>query len=101
MRVGSTNRIASLNELMRLFQQSGFYHFDLTQIDQAHLGQLNQTALYKYFQSYDVSITEMDLDEKIHLLQNTDILSEEGNATVAGLLVFGINPQRNLQNALI
>ncbi len=101
VRVGSTNRIASLNELMRLFQQSGFYHFDLTQIEQAHFGQLNQTALDKYFQSYDVSITEMDLDEKIHLLQNTDILSEESKTTVAGLLVFGINPQRNLQNALI
>jgi ATP-dependent DNA helicase RecG len=43
----------------------------------------------------------MDLDEKIHLLQNTDILSEESKTTVAGLLVFGINPQRNLQNALI
>ena len=43
----------------------------------------------------------MILDEKIHLLQNTDILSEEGKTTVAGLLVFGINPQRNLQNALI
>ena len=101
VRVGSTNRIASLNELMRLFQQSGFYHFDLTQIEQAHLGQLNQTALDNYFQSYDVSITEMDLDEKIHLLQNTDILSEESKTTVTGLLVFGINPQRNMQNALI
>ena len=51
VRVGSTNRIASLNELMRLFQQSGFYHFDLTQIEQAHFRQLNQTALDKYFQS--------------------------------------------------
>ena len=101
IRVDSTNRIASLNELMCLFQQSSFYHFDLTQIEQAHFGHLNQTVLEQYFQSYDVSITEMDLDEKIHLLQNTDILSEEGNATVAGLLVFGINPQRNLQNALI
>ena len=47
--VGSTNQIASLNELMRLFQQSGFYHFDLTLIEQAHSGQLNQTAFDKYF----------------------------------------------------
>ncbi|MGA0200810.1 MAG: transcriptional regulator, partial [Prochlorotrichaceae cyanobacterium] len=33
--------------------------------------------------------------------KNTDILSEQGVATIAGLLMFGINPQRFLRNASI
>lgn len=101
IRVGSTNRIASLNELMRLFQQSGFYHYDATEVERANETSLNQTALDRYFQRYDVSYMEMEPDEKLSLLKNTDILSENSLATIAGLLVFGINPQRFLLNASI
>ncbi|MCX8000593.1 MAG: hypothetical protein N3A69_16855, partial [Leptospiraceae bacterium] len=35
-------------------------------------------------------------EEKLNLLKNTDILTEEGKATVAGLLIFGIYPQKYL-----
>ena len=101
VRVGSTNRIASLNELMRLFQQSGFYHYDATEVERANEASLNQTALDRYFNSYDVSYMELDQEEKSTLLKNTDILSENGFATIAGLLVFGTNPQRFLLNASI
>ena len=101
IRIGSTNRIASLNELMRLFQQSGFYHYDATEVERANESSLNQTALDRYFNSYDVSYMEMEREEKLTLLKNTDILSENGVATIAGLLVFGTNPQRFLLNASI
>ena len=101
IRIGSTNRIASLNELMRLFQQSGFYHYDATDVERAKESSLNQTALDRYFNSYDVSYMEMDQEEKSTLLKNTDIVSENGLVTIAGLLVFGTNPQRFLLNASI
>jgi ATP-dependent DNA helicase RecG len=101
IRIGSTNRIASLNELMRLFQQSGFYHYDGTELERSSQSSLNQTALDHYFNSYDVSYMELEQEEKISLLKNTDILSENESATIAGLLVFGINPQRFLLNASI
>ena len=101
IRIGSTNRIASLNELMRFFQQSGFYHYDGTEVERSSQSSLNQTALDHYFQSYDVSYLELEPEERISLLKNTDILSENESATIAGLLVFGINPQRFLLNASI
>ena len=101
LRIGSTNRIASLNELMRLFQQSGFYHYDATEVEGAKESSLNQTALDRYFNSYDVSYMELDQEEKSTLLKNTDIISENRFVTIAGLLVFGTNPQRFLLNASI
>ena len=86
---------------MRFFQQSGFYHYDGTEVERSSQSSLNQTALDHYFQSYDVSYLELEPEERISLLKNTDILSENESATIAGLLVFGINPQRFLLNASI
>jgi len=101
VRVGSTNRIASLYELMRLFQQGGFYHYDGTEVEGALETSLNQTAIERYFHSYDIQYIEMDREEQLSLLKNTDIVSEQGTVTIAGLLMFGINPQRFLRNASI
>jgi ATP-dependent DNA helicase RecG len=44
---------------------------------------------------------EMEQEEKITLLKNTDIIAENEQVTVGGLLVFGINPQRIFHNASI
>jgi ATP-dependent DNA helicase RecG len=101
VRVGSTNRIASLYELMRLFQQGGFYHYDGTEVEGALETSLNQTAIDRYFHSFDIQYIEMDREEQLSLLKNTDIVSEQGTVTIAGLLMFGINPQRFLRNASI
>ncbi|MEI6412254.1 MAG: ATP-binding protein, partial [Bacteroidota bacterium] len=49
LRIGSTNRNATQQELLRLFQQSGVYHFDSTIISNAGLEELNQTKLNEYF----------------------------------------------------
>ncbi len=99
IRVGSTSRMATQGELMRLFQHAGMFHFDLTGIEKTDVSALNLTKIADYFQRYDVDITQED-DQKI-LLQNTDILTEEGKITIAGMLVFGLQPQRFLRNASI
>jgi ATP-dependent DNA helicase RecG len=99
VRVGSTNRIASPQELMRLFQQSGAFHFDATGIQGTSIKDLNWAKLDKYFAQYDIDYTHEE--DKERLLINTDILTDEGTLTVAGLLVFGINPQKYLYNASI
>ncbi len=97
VRVGSTSRMATQGELMRLFQQAGVFHFDLTGVARTSVKDLNLTKIADYFQRYDIDITQDD-DKEI-LFRNTDILSDDGQATVAGLLVFGIQPQRYLHNA--
>lgn len=101
VRVGTTNRLASLPELMRLFQQSGFYHFDATEVERADVKSLSIANITDYFQRYDIDFNELDADEQLNLLKNTDILSANGTPTVAGLLIFGANPQRYLHNASI
>lgn len=87
------------SELMRLFQQSGVFHFDVNGVAGASIIDLNLAKIDRYFNRYEIDFTRESEADKITLLKNTDILDEEGKATVAGLLVFGIDPQRYLLNA--
>ncbi len=98
VRVGSTNRATSVNELMRLFQQSGVFHFDSTTVQGARLSNVNKSLLDQYLAQYDVNLAD-EPDESI-LLRNMDIMDGD-NLTMAGLLMFGINPQRFFSNACI
>lgn len=99
IRVGSTNRVATQAELMRLFQQSGVFHYDLQGVDGTSIRNLDLRKLTDYFLKYEIDFEQEEDQERI--LVNTDILDETGRATVGGLLMFGINPQRHLPNASI
>ena len=101
IRVGSTNRTATQLELMRLFQQSGFFHYDLVGISNSNMKELNFSKIDSYFNRYDIDFTEEDTIEKEQLLVNSDILTENSECSIAGLLIFGSNPQRRLSNASI
>lgn len=99
IRVGSTNRVATQAELMRLFQQSGMFHYDLQGVDGTSIRSLDLRKLSDYFLKYEIDFEQEGDQERI--LFNTDILDETGCTTVGGLLMFGINPQRYLPNASI
>lgn len=99
VRVGTTNRTASPQELLRLFQQAGVFHFDATGIAKTTINDLNTSKLDKYFEQYGVDFSNES--DKERLLINTDLMTSEKEVTVAGLLVFGINPQKYLHNASI
>ncbi len=99
IRVGSTNRVATQPELMRLFQQSGVFHYDSIGVERTSLIDLNLAKIDGYFNRYEIDFTQESEAGKTSLLQNTDILDKDGKVTIAGLLIFGINPQRYLYNA--
>ena len=99
IRIGSTSRVASQAELMRMFQHAGMFHYDLTGIENTSLKHLNMTAISSYFQRYDIDID--DEKDVTSLLINTDILTDKTNVTVAGLLLFGTYPQKFLKNSSI
>lgn len=99
IRIGSTSRTATQGELMRMFQHAGMFHYDMVPVEKTSIKDLNLTMISSYFQRYNININEEDDLET--LLKNTDILTLEGNTTVAGLLVFGIHPQKYLMNASI
>ena len=99
VRVGTTNRTASHHELLRLFQQAGVFNFDATGVNNTSITDLNWSKLDNFFSQYNVDFSNES--DKERLLINTDLMTTEGLVTVAGLLVFGINPQKYLHNASI
>lgn len=99
IRVGSTKRIASREELIRLFQASGLFHYDLVEIDGTGISQLDFSAIADYFSRYQISFAHETEDEKIRLLTASDVLGTNEKSTLGGVLVFGINPERILPQA--
>ena len=97
IRVGSTNRTATQGELLRLFQQVGLFHYDATAVQGTGIADLNLAALDRHFSQYGFNLSAED--DKPRILANADVMTENGEATVAGLLLFGINPQRHLSYA--
>ncbi len=101
IRVGTQSREASPEELARLFQQRGSFRLETRPVSGATLNDLDLRRLKDYFQR--IRSQETPLDEDVegwnNLLVNTEVLSDEGGATVptvAGLLLFGKNPNRFL-----
>jgi ATP-dependent DNA helicase RecG len=91
--------LIGVEELLRMFQQAGVFHFDATGVYKTKISDLNWSKLDRFFEQYDIDYsTEVD---KQRLLVNTDIMTEDGKVSIAGLLVFGINPQKYLYNASI
>lgn len=101
IRVGSTNRLATQSELMRLFQMSGVFHYDAIPVANASLNDLNMAALDRFFVSYGFEFSKESEEARRQLLINTDVLATTGEPTVGGLLMFGINPTRYLPQAAI
>jgi len=99
IRVGSTKRIASREELIRLFQASGLFHYDLIELETASEKDLNYSEIADYFTRYQMYFTEENESEKRRLIQASDIIGTQARPTVGGLLIFGIVPERHLPQA--
>jgi ATP-dependent DNA helicase RecG len=93
IRVGTTKRIASREELMRLFQASGSIHFDISTVEGTTKKDLNLDSIRDYFMKYNMFDLYEETEEAVNrILINADILREAGNTkecTVGGLLIFG------------
>jgi ATP-dependent DNA helicase RecG len=105
LRVGSTNRMATKEELSRLFQQAGLVHFDTSPVANTDLTHIDLKAVDHYYRSYyETDFINLPDDEQHSLLVNTDILVEYEKhwvASVGGLLMFGKQPQRRLPQSSI
>ena len=99
IRVGSTNRTATQTELMRLFQVAGVFHYDGVPIPATGMADLNMAALDTYFSPYHLEFSREAEETRRTLLKNTDILTESGETTLAGMLLFGMNPARYLSQS--
>jgi ATP-dependent DNA helicase RecG len=98
IRIGSTNRVASQQELLRMFQIAGYFHYDTVTLEHSSPKDLDQNRIANYFEQYNIDFEKEE--NPIQLLKNIDILaSESDHLTVAGNLLFGLRPQKFLTNA--
>ena len=104
IRVGTQSREASQEELERLFQQRGAFRLELRPVSGSTMKDLDRRRLVDYFarvRQQEVPLEENEAAWRM-LLINTEVLSEDGGnspTTVAGLLLFGRNPNRFLPHA--
>ncbi len=107
IRVGTTCREASPEELQRLFQQRGSVRAELLPVSGAQLADLDLRRLTDYFRRVR-SQPAPSLDDAAGwttLLVNTEIMCESEDygpvPTVAGLLLFGVNPGKFLPHSAV
>jgi ATP-dependent DNA helicase RecG len=100
IRVGSQSREPTPEELARLFQQRGDFRVELRPVSGATLLDLDIRRLINYFSLVRQQDVPDEKDEAAWktLLFNTEMMVEDG-ITVAGILLFGRNPNRFLPQA--
>ena len=104
IRVGSTSRLATREEQMRLFQEGGFLHVEILPVPGTCFANLDLRRLSDYFGRVRRLIPLPNTDEDwTQLLINMEYMSaHEGSdslCTIAGLLLFGRRPGRFLRQA--
>ena len=101
IRVGSNCRVASREELERMFQASGHLRYGLKPAPGASVDDLDSRRLSDYFTRFlgmDPSETG-DRRQWERLLCNLELATESAGqiaATIDGMLIFGLNPARFL-----
>ncbi len=105
IRVGTLSREASQEELERLFQQKSGFRAELRPVSGSSVNDLDLRRVRDYFgriRDQEIPDENAGVAEWQDLLIRTEFLSEEGDspaANVAGLLLFGNNPNRFLTHA--
>ncbi|MDE0077271.1 MAG: putative DNA binding domain-containing protein [Caldilineaceae bacterium] len=104
IRAGSTSREATREEEGRLYQAARLVRYEIKPVPDTGLESLDMDRIENYYQ--DVLKRSLpartDLENRWRLLLNSDLLVEAGagvGASVAGLLLFGKNPNRRLPQA--
>ena len=104
IRAGSTSREATREEEGRLYQAARLVRYEIKPVPDTGLEALDMDRIENYYQ--DVLKRPVpartDLENRRRLLLNSDLLVEAGagvGASVAGLLLFGKNPNRRLPQA--
>lgn len=95
VRVGSTRRTTSREELLRLFQNARVFHIDDAPVAGTTLESLDLSKLSAYFRDiYDLTIKDMNEPDQEQLFVNAGILGkvqEKVCATVTGLVFFALD----------
>lgn len=93
------HRQAAKEELSRLFQYAGLVHFDIALVGLTEKD-LNTAVLETYWDTYySLNWAKPESAAKTRALMNGDILSQDGEVTVGGAMLFVNTPQKALPQA--
>ena len=100
IRVGTQSREPTPEELSRLFQPRGTFRAELRPVSGSTIDDLDRRRLKDYFERVRQQDVPADGDEAgwRTLLVNTEVMVEDG-ATLSGMLLFGIAPNRFVPQA--
>jgi len=100
IRAGSSSVEPDNEELVRLFQNGGFVHFETKPVYGSSISDINRSYLNEYFVKYRSLGDDIENEEEIwQLLFNLYLATKTNDEyvpTVAGLVLFGNNPRRFL-----
>ena len=99
IRIGSTSRIADRDQILRMSQESGYYHFEIAPVSGSSIDDIDKELFIHFYKT--VFGDELKEDNEISLrLSQLDLLVESSFDTkvcsIAGLVLFGKNPGRFL-----
>ena len=104
IRVGSTSRVATREQQLRLFEVGGMLHSESLPVSGTSFQSLDTERLEDYLTNV-ISDPDVPSSEErwIHRLLRLGFLSDQIDTapvcTIAGLLLFGNNPRRHLRQA--
>ena len=105
LRAGSTKRLCTPFERARLLQGAGLYHFDETPVPGTGVEQIHMPALAAYYQRiYEkpLETSEVPLAAMLQAMRFlVPDLDSSWRLSVAGLLLFGEQPENHLYHARI
>jgi ATP-dependent DNA helicase RecG len=102
IRVGSTSREPSQQELIRLLQESNQLHYEITPVFNTSVKDISKGRLQDYFEKRGINIEHYDQQELETFLYNTEILvevNETRHVSLAGILFFAKDTGNWLRNA--
>jgi ATP-dependent DNA helicase RecG len=102
IRVGSTSREPSQQELVRLLQESGQLHYELSPVLNTGIKDLNKIRLQDYFERRGIDINQYPEAEFENFLFNTEILVEitgQRFISLAGALFFARETGKWVKNS--
>ncbi len=97
IRAGSVAVEPTSEELIRLFQESGLLHFEAKTAYGTSIEDIDLLKFKIYCEKYRKA--DIEDEELSQLLYNFEMMDEEGQCTIAGLLLFGKNIRRHLPQA--
>ncbi len=92
--------VTAREEMQRLFQQSGLLQADQVPVRDATIADIDERAFARYFERRYKQTTEQTGLALPALFENLKLASS-GVPNLAGVLLFGKNPQRHLQVCII